>query len=79
MQLIKIKNCNFHLLLLGIDMNMEGSINLLHSAVLPRIASYSSIMYEFATDTIRIEVPDGVSIPDLSVFGEVIINDSSMG
>jgi hypothetical protein len=76
---ITLGNCNVKLLVLGIDMNAIGSGALFTDQLTPILPNYESWEYDFEFDQLKIWVPDGTEIPDLSKFGEVLSIDSSMG
>lgn len=77
---IKIINCDVNLKTnFGIDMQAIGSYNRLcedMSAKLPLL----NLEYDYPPlDYILLEVEDGITIPDLSMFGEVQLYGNSLG
>lgn len=69
--------CYQNLINLGIDMNAINSGVLFENQLYSSIPNYESWGYDFSQDTLLITIPDGIAIPDLSKFGEVVANVSN--
>lgn len=67
---IKIINCNSNLL-----MGQVGSFNALYDKIANKL-SFTNVEYDFTSNSILITVSDEIAeeIPDLSEFGEVVLN-----
>lgn len=75
---ITLINCKQKLEAMGVFMELIGS-GAIFSDILTRKIPYLSWEYDFALDKILIWVDDGMSIPDLSEFGEVVLDGAPIG
>lgn len=77
--MVILNNCYIKLMALGIDMNSVGSGDLFTKQLLSVFPNHPAWEYDFSSDQLKILVDEGEIIPDLSMFGEVIPNDNTVG
>lgn len=76
---IELINVHPNLITKGIDLLTGAGVDLL-CMEFQMILPCQSWNYDFSHDKLTIQVPDGTVIPSsLSEYGEVVLNDSSMG
>lgn len=76
--MIILVNCKSKLEALGINMEAIGSGEILSNSLINKLP-FVTWDYSFMDDKMTIYVEDAVFIPDLSEFGEVVINDKIDG
>lgn len=74
--MIALINCKLKLEALGIYMEQIGSGALFEQELIKKIPNYISWEYDFAKDQIKIWVEEGTEIPDMSDFGELVMDDT---
>lgn len=76
---LKLVNCDVNLKAMGINMEDIGAYDRLCEKLAERL-TYISVEYNFPPlDCLFIEVEEGVEIPNLSDFGEVVPYDYTNG
>lgn len=73
--MITLINCKLKLEALGIYMEQIGSGALFEQELVKKIPNYISWEYDFAKDRIIIWVEEGTEIPDMSDFGELVVDE----
>jgi hypothetical protein len=76
--MIRIINCKMSLEAMGIYMEQIGSGAMLGEKLTEKVP-YLSWEYNFPRDELYISVDEGIEIPNLSEFGEVVDYGNSMG
>lgn len=76
--MITLINCKSKLEELGIFMERIGSGAVFEEKLVQKL-TYLSWEYDFAQDKIIIWVEEGMEIPDLSEFGEVVVDGDFIG
>lgn len=77
--MITLINCKLKLEAIGIYMEQTGSGDLLTAKLSEKTSEWSWWQYDFQNDTLYMEFYEGVEIPDLSEFGELVTDDHFMG
>lgn len=75
---ITLINCSPKLALKGIYMEEVGAFDKLYDQIYTKLP-FTGLEFDFSTDSIKITVDNDTPVVDLSDFGEVVPNDSSMG
>lgn len=76
--IISLKNCYNNFLKMSIDINEIGAGEKLTEAISSKV-DFLSWEYKYHDDILTITTDENTVIPDMSEFGEVIIDDNTIG